>query len=149
MEVNWTFKTYDELSKLELYQILHLRHEVFVIEQRCYYQDLDFNDMKSIHLMGRVGDEIVAYTRVFPLGTLFDNYLSFGRVLVTQPFRKKGVGHLLLKEILRLSNERWRGVPIKISAQTYLVSFYESYGFSCEGEEYMDAGIPHINMTRG
>lgn len=148
MNVIWDLKSFDELSKLELYEVLRLRHEVFVVEQKCYYQDLDYNDMKSYHLIGRIEDTIIAYTRIFPLKILFDKYVSFGRVLVAESHRKVGVGHLMLKEILHIIESKMGNCPIKISAQTYLLSFYESHGFRVEGEEFMDAGVPHIYMVR-
>ena len=148
MKVKWSLKSFDELSKLELYEVLRLRHEVFVVEQKCYYQDLDYYDMKSYHLIGRIEDTIIAYTRVFPLGSLLDEYISFGRVLVVETNRKEGIGHLMLKEILRIIESKMGNWPIKIAAQTYLISFYESHGFRVEGGEFMDAGVPHIYMVR-
>lgn len=146
--MNIKIKTFQELELDELYKILQLRSEVFVVEQDCVYQDIDGKDIKAIHIMGFEGDELVAYTRCFKPGYYFEE-ASIGRVIVKFPFRKYGFGHDILKASIALIEKQYQTRKIKLSAQTYLKKFYETHGFNQSGEGYLEDGIPHIAMIKG
>ncbi len=141
-------KSFSELTTDELYGILQLRSEVFVVEQDCVYQDLDFKDQKSLHVLGFKNDKIVAYTRIFKPGDYFKN-TSIGRVVVALDERKYGFGHDLMKASIKAIKDHFKVDEITISAQVYLKKFYESHLFKQVGEEYLEDGIPHIRMDRG
>lgn len=147
MSLEITVKSFHELDIIELYKILRLRAEVFVVEQDCVYQDIDNKDQKAIHVIGYKNDEIVAYTRIFKSGDYFD-MASIGRVVVSQPERKYGYGHQIIKQSIASILEIFDTEKIKISAQKYLTKFYETHGFSQIGEEYLEDGIPHIAMIK-
>lgn len=140
-------KTFEELSIDELYKTLQLRSEVFVVEQDCVYQDIDGKDQKAIHVMGFKEDELVAYTRCFNKGYYFDE-ASIGRVIVKENQRKHGYGHDILRASIAEIEKRFNTSRIKLSAQQYLTSFYESHGFVQTGEGYLEDGIPHIAMVK-
>ena len=142
-----SIKTFDELSIHELYQILRLRSEVFVVEQDCVYQDVDNKDQKALHVIGLKEDEVVAYTRVFKPGDYFDN-VSIGRVVVRQDQRKYGLGKQIMLATMAAIDQRFPNKPIEISAQSYLLRFYTELGFSAFGEEYLEDGIPHRRMLK-
>ncbi|MDX6745529.1 GNAT family N-acetyltransferase [Polaribacter sp. PL03] len=145
--MDFKIKSFKELSTDELYAILQLRSEVFVVEQDCVYQDVDFKDQKSLHIFGYKNDKIVAYTRIFKPGDYFDN-ASIGRVVVASKERKYGYGHDLIKASLEGIKNYFKVDKITISAQKYLKKFYESHNFIQIGEEYLEDGIPHIRMDR-
>ena len=145
MEVS--VKTFNELTTEELYQILRLRSEVFVVEQDCVYQDVDNKDQKALHIMGIKDGEVVAYTRVFEPGDYFDN-VSIGRVVVSQSQRKYGLGKQIMQSSLAAIDQRFPDKPIEISAQSYLLKFYTELGFNAFGEEYLEDGIPHRRMLK-
>jgi len=145
MEVS--VKTFNELTTEELYQILRLRSEVFVVEQDCVYQDVDNKDQKALHIMGIKDGEVVAYTRVFEPGDYFDN-VSIGRVVVSQSQRKYGLGKQIMQASLAAIDQRFPDKPTEISAQSYLLKFYTELGFNAFGEEYLEDGIPHRRMLK-
>ncbi len=138
-------KTFKELTTSELYEILQLRSEVFVVEQDCVYQDIDFKDQKALHVIGTKEGKIIAYTRLFNSGEYFDTP-SIGRVVVKDTERKFGYGHDLIKVSIQAIVDNYNETKITISAQTYLQRFYESHGFKQIGEGYLEDGIPHIKM---
>ena len=141
-----TTYTYQQLSKEKLYQIIRLRLEVFVLEQNCIYQDLDNKDQKAIHLVGEEDGKVIAYTRLFKKGDYFEN-ASVGRVIVKKESRKKDYGKIIMqKSIEELKNEH-NEENIEISAQKYLIKFYDDLGFKKIGEEYLEDNIPHIKMV--
>ncbi|SFU27153.1 ElaA protein [Pustulibacterium marinum] len=140
-------KTFSELTTQELYEILQLRSEVFVVEQDCVYQDIDGKDEKSWHIIGEKGGKIIAYTRVFKAGDYFEN-ASIGRVVVKETERAFGYGHDILKASIDFITTTFQEHVIKISAQLYLKKFYEQHGFQQVGEGYLEDGIPHIGMIR-
>lgn len=140
-------KTFEELSNTELYQIMRLRSEVFVVEQDCVYQDLDNKDQKALHVLGIKKQNIVAYTRIFKSGDYFTN-TSIGRVVVKKEERKFGYGKVIMEASLEEIDKRFPESPIELSAQTYLVKFYNDLGFKATGEEYLEDGIPHIKMIK-
>ncbi|WP_299246950.1 GNAT family N-acetyltransferase [uncultured Aquimarina sp.] len=147
MDIEFRIKHFNELELIELYKILRLRAEVFVVEQDCVYQDIDNKDQKALHVIGYKNDEIVAYTRIFNDGDYFEN-ASIGRVVVSENVRKYGYGHDLIKKSIEGIKEEFHADQIKISAQCYLKRFYEKHGFKQIGEEYLEDGIPHIAMIR-
>ncbi|KAB7528630.1 GNAT family N-acetyltransferase [Flagellimonas olearia] len=140
-------KTFDELSNMELYQIMRLRSEVFVVEQDCVYQDLDNKDQKALHIVGLKENEVVAYTRIFKPGDYFKN-TSIGRVVVAADQRKYGYGKQIMEASLEVITERFPNTIVEISAQTYLLKFYTELGFKRVGDEYLEDGIPHVKMTK-
>lgn len=140
-------KTFEELSNTELYQIMRLRSEVFVVEQDCIYQDLDNKDQKALHVLGVKNQNVVAYTRVFMPGDYFKN-TSIGRVVVKKEERKFGYGKTIMEASLEEIDKRFPKSPIELSAQTYLVKFYNDLGFKASGEEYLEDDIPHIKMIK-
>ncbi|WP_282072174.1 GNAT family N-acetyltransferase [Polaribacter atrinae] len=145
--MNFQIKTFQELNTTELYKILQLRSEVFVVEQDCVYQDVDFKDQKALHVIGTKNDKIVAYTRIFKPGDYFTNS-SIGRVVVAASERKYGYGHNLMKASIDAIKTHFNVDKITISAQKYLKKFYEKHQFIQVGEEYLEDGIPHIRMDR-
>ena len=149
LTLTWNTKFFDALSLRELYKILQLRQEVFILEQACVYSDLDNKDQKSAHLMAWQGDTLVAYTRLIPHGISYPDAVSIGRVVVAAEFRGSGIG----RELMRRSMEAIRGLfgnhPLKIGAQQQLKAFYNGLGFEQTSEPYLDAGIMHVEMTLG
>ncbi|MDB4048238.1 GNAT family N-acetyltransferase [Polaribacter sp.] len=145
--MNFIAKSFSELNTTELYEILQLRSEVFVVEQDCVYQDIDSKDQKTLHVIGYKNNKIVAYTRIFKPGDYFDN-ASIGRVLVVASERKYGFGHDLMKASIIAINTHFKVTEITISAQKYLKKFYETHKFIQIGDEYLEDGIPHIRMDR-
>ncbi len=140
-------KTFQELSLDELYEVLALRSEVFVVEQDCVYQDIDGKDQKALHILGFKDDQLVAYTRCFNKGMYFKE-ASIGRVLVKEDKRKYGYGHVILEASIKEIQSRFNTETIKLSAQKYLTKFYESHDFNQIGEGYLEDGIPHIAMMK-
>lgn len=140
-------KTFEQLIRDELYEILRLRSEVFVVEQDCVYQDIDAKDQKALHVLGWHEDELAAYTRCFPQGAYFEQ-ASIGRVVVAQNFRKDGYGQKIMKASIQAIESHYQTKTIKLSAQTYLIKFYTNLGFETTGDEYLEDGIPHIAMIR-
>lgn len=148
MNLNWYYKHFRNLSTTELYQILQLRCEVFIVEQNCPFQDLDDKDFKCHHLMGfdTETQQIVAYTRIVPPGLSYEE-ASIGRVVTSLRVRKYGVGKELMRNSIELAEELY-GSSIKIGAQLYLKGFYESFGFVQTSEIYLEDGIEHIEMLK-
>ncbi|SEM29363.1 ElaA protein [Maribacter orientalis] len=141
-------KKFNELSIQELYSLLKLRSEIFVVEQDCVYQDLDGKDAKALHVIGiNNNNEVVAYTRIFKPGDYFD-IASIGRVAVHKDYRKYGYGKDIMQASINAVNEKFKEQQIKISAQTYLDKFYTELGFKAIGEGYLEDGIPHIQMVK-
>ncbi|MCH9659669.1 MAG: GNAT family N-acetyltransferase [Bacteroidetes bacterium] len=140
-------KTFEELTLNELHDIFQLRSEVFVVEQDCVYQDVDGKDKKALHVFGKKSGRIAAYTRCFGPGDYFAE-ASIGRVVVPMDYRKDGYGHDIMKASLKAIKDTYGHGVIKLSAQIYLVKFYESHGFATTGESYLEDGIPHIGMVK-
>jgi ElaA protein len=140
-------KSFSELSTIELYEILQLRSEVFVVEQDCVYQDIDFKDQKALHVIGLKNNKIIAYTRIFKSGDYFEK-ASIGRVVVAKNERINKYGYLIMKASIEAISTFFNETTIKISAQKYLKKFYESLRFEMIGEEYLEDGIPHIGMIK-
>lgn len=145
MSLTWVFKKFTELSSAELYAIMQLRNEVFVVEQDCVYQDADGKDPGSWHLSGWDGAKLVAYTRIIPPGIAFKE-ASIGRVVTSPRYRRTGAGRELMKESIDRTFSQFNCTEIRIGAQLYLTRFYQSLGFRQTSGEYLDDGIPHIEM---
>tara|TARA_R110002051_G_scaffold199848_1_gene266800 strand:+ start:189772 stop:190215 length:444 start_codon:yes stop_codon:yes gene_type:complete len=140
-------KTFNELSTEELYALLRLRSEVFVVEQNCVYQDIDGKDHKALHILGYNDNQLVAYTRIFKSGDYFEN-ASIGRVVVAQQQRQHKFGYAIMEASINAIKLHYNETKIKISAQTYLKRFYNTLGFKEIGEEYLEDDIPHIAMVK-
>ena len=143
----WAFKSFDTLTKAELYAVLQLRSEVFVVEQACVFQDLDGSDDRAMHLLGLQGDQLVAYARCFSAGVKFAE-ASIGRVVAQGRVRGTGIGHTLMREAIMRSQQHWGAQPIRIGAQTRLNNFYAQHGFVDTGKPYVEDGIDHLEMLR-
>ena len=147
MQLHWLLKRFDELTPYQLYAILQLRNEVFVVEQNCVFQDADDKDQNSYHLMGFLDNKLVAYTRLVPAGETYEQ-ASIGRVVTSPAVRRGGAGKLLMQQSIDSLYSLFGKVPIKIGAQLYLQRFYESFGFERISDIYLEDGIEHIYMLK-
>jgi ElaA protein len=148
MTLAWTTKPFAALTLAELYALLQLRSEVFVVEQTCPFQDIDGQDQAALHLLGYTeAGELAAYARLFGPGLSYAQ-ASIGRVITAPRYRRFGFGRELLRRAIAQCEEQYGEQPIKIGAQLYLKAFYESFGFVQQGEGYLEDGIPHIYMVR-
>lgn len=147
MALVFKLKRFNELSTAELYDVLRLRSEVFVVEQNCVYQDIDGKDLPALHLLAYIDQVLVAYSRIFKPGDYFPE-ASIGRVVVDSRFRGKNYGYALMEKAIQCVAEEIGAVRIHISAQQYLQKFYESLGFAPDGHFYLEDGIPHLGMDR-
>jgi ElaA protein len=145
MQINWICKSFSDLTTHELYTVLQLRNEVFVVEQNCPYQDADNKDAGAFHFMGWRGNKLLAYTRLLPPGLTFKN-ASIGRVVTSPAVRGSGIGRELMQQSIEKLYSLSGSVPIEIGAQLYLKKFYESLGFIQSSEMYLEDGIEHIEM---
>lgn len=146
--LHWKVIKFGEFTLDELYDLLQLRSQVFVVEQDCVYLDQDGKDKKALHVLGFKGNKICAYARLFNKGDYFDA-CSLGRVLVAEDERSFAYGHTLMKKSIKAIKEYYGEDKIEISAQKYLKKFYESHGFVQKGGEYLEDGIPHVGMIKG
>ena len=145
--LNIVIKSFNELSVEELYNILQLRSETFVVEQNCVYQDMDDKDQKALHVLGKKNNKIIAYTRIFKSGDYFD-VSSIGRVIVAKSERQYGYGYDIMNASINAIKQNFNESKIKLSAQCYLKKFYNNLGFIEVGEEYLEDDIPHICMIK-
>lgn len=147
MELKWKIKPFEALTVNELYDLLKLRSQIFVVEQNCVYLDIDGKDKVALHLIGVYNDKIVAYARLFDSGISFDN-ASIGRVVVDADYRDRKWGHNLMLEAIAGIKSSFDKDKITIGAQLYLKKFYENHGFVQTSEMYLEDDIPHIEMQR-
>jgi ElaA protein len=147
MAINWNSKNFDQLNPYELYDLLRLRSEVFVVEQNCVFLDMDNLDQHCIHLLGYDGSKLMAYTRIVPPGLIYKE-ASIGRVVTSSSVRYTGAGKKLMEQSIITLYKLFGSIPIKIGAQLYLKKFYESFGFVQMNEVYLEDGIEHIHMLR-
>ena len=148
--LRWQAQPYAELERDELYELLRLRAEVFVIEQNCVYLDPDGKDRhpEALHLLGRAPDgALAAYLRILPAGLSYPQ-VSFGRVLTAPAFRGQGLGDPLIEAALAVIEARWPGADVQIGAQAHLQDYYGRHGFAPSSEPYVEDGIPHIDLLR-
>lgn len=146
--VEFEYINFKNLNINDLYSILMLRSEIFVVEQNCIYLDIDGKDQEAIHIFAKINQEIVCYARVFDEGKKYHNYTSIGRVVVRESKRGTELGHLLLKNCIHYINQNFKHFPIKIAAQEHLEKFYNKHGFQKTGNHYLDDGIWHIDMVK-
>jgi len=144
--VTWQTFKFDDLDKSLLYSILELRQEVFVVEQTCAYRDLDRLDQAASHIICIYNDNPIAYARALP-PPKDSRYSSLGRIVVCHDHRGTGIGSDLVKRSIKHNLQAWTRCKIRISAQTYLIDFYRAFGFKAKGYEYLEDGIPHIQMV--
>ena len=150
IEIEWEIKTFKALDTDELYELLRLRVDVFVVEQNCPYPELDGKDIhpETLHLIGKNKDgKIVAYSRILPPGLSYKQ-VSMGRVVVEKNSRGQGIFDILLKKALDQINRIWPNESIQIGAQMYLKDIYQSHGFEPASKSYIEDGIPHLDMIR-
>ena len=138
-------KKFNELTTEELYKVLRVRNEVFVVEQDCIYQDCDNKDYNSYHLYLEEGNEVVGYLRIVNKGISYDE-ISIGRVLVKGTHRNKGLSRRMMLEGIKFIEENLNSTEIRLSGQVYIKGFYESLGFKQVSEEYLEDNIPHVEM---
>ncbi len=153
-KTTWQNRTFSELSTVQLYELLKLRVDVFVVEQTCFYPDLDSLDgcldrhNETLHLLGYQENKLVAYLRILAKGQSYEDYISIGRVVVAREARGFGLGHEMIIEALRLCQKKFPRQDIKISAQEHLESYYNRHGFSKVSDMYLEDDIPHIAMLK-
>lgn len=147
MQIHWRLKKFEELTPQELYALLQLRSEVFVVEQNCVFLDADDKDQGSFHFMGYFDNKLIAYTRLVPPGYIYEQ-TSIGRVVTSPSVRRSGAGKLLMQESISACYQLFGKGPIKIGAQYYLKTFYESLDFQQISEIYLEDGIEHIYMLK-
>ena len=140
-----TIKPYNDLSKDQFFDILKLRIEIFVVEQCCYYQELDDEDKAAFHVFIYNDGIIVAVGRIIP--NLHNKEVKIGRIAVKMEYRKKGLAYKMMKDIMNFLSNDYKNFSVLLSAQTYLIEFYRSFGFKEVGDNYLEDGIEHINMV--
>ncbi|MEO5644191.1 MAG: GNAT family N-acetyltransferase [Bacteroidia bacterium] len=146
-QINWQCKSFHELRAAELHRLLALRCAVFIIEQNCPYLDPDYKDEYALHVMGWKGEELVAVSRILPAGVSYDE-VSIGRVATSSSVRGTGAGKMLMTKTMAYIVSTFGNVPVRISAQSYLQKYYESFEFKrTEKEEYSEDDIPHLEMV--
>ncbi|HFU3724666.1 TPA: GNAT family N-acetyltransferase [Streptococcus suis] len=143
--MQWEIKAFDQLSLQELYGILTLRVDVFVVEQACPYPEVDGKDPNCLHLLGTDEGELVAYLRILPAGLSYDE-VSIGRVVIKSRHRGKGLGRPMMEQAIHFITNEWKESQIKIGAQAHLEKFYSSLGFEPVSEVYLEDDIPHLDM---
>jgi ElaA protein len=144
--IEWRLRHFHELTAPELYRLMRLRQDVFVVEQKCAYPDLDGNDFPSLHLAAWDGEKPQAYLRVIPPEAHKSGCPSLGRICTSLAVRRTGLGRELVQRGMDIVNARWPGKDCQIGAQAYLQRFYESFGFAVNGDGYLEDDIPHFPM---
>ncbi len=147
MNITWHFKKFNELTPKELYEILQLRAEVFVVEQDCAYNDVDGKDVNCRHLWAELDEKVITYTRIVPPGISYAEP-SIGRVVTHSEYRHLKLGYQLMSHSIQIIENICPSKSIRISAQSYLKVFYEKCGFKQVSEEYLEDNIPHMEMLR-
>ncbi|MEO6017930.1 MAG: GNAT family N-acetyltransferase [Polaromonas sp.] len=145
--MDWRFIAFDALTPQQLYGLLQLRSEVFVVEQACIFLDMDGADGQAMHLLGLQDGRLLAYARCFAAGVKFAE-ASIGRVAVHASLRGTGSGHVLMQQAMAFLTAHWGPQPIRIGAQARLEKFYRQHGFQNTGQPYIEDGIPHLEMLR-
>ncbi len=149
MPITFKYIRFEALSLQELYEVLALRNEVFIVEQNCPFQDLDGKDQTAWHCLGFDDNQkLMAYTRLFEKSVYYDGFVSIGRVVTSPKARGGGIGKILMQKSIEYCQQLFGNEPIKIGAQVYLLKFYESLGFQSIGQDYLEDGIEHTIMVR-
>jgi ElaA protein len=144
--ITWQCKKFRDMSAVELHAVLALRAAVFVVEQKCAYQDPDYKDEHGMHVMGWHDGVLVAVSRILPQGVSYDE-VSIGRVATSSVVRGTGAGMMLMERTMQYIKDHFGEVPVRISAQSYLEKYYTKFGFvRSEKEEYLEDDIPHVDM---
>jgi ElaA protein len=146
-QIHWQCLSFEQLTTKQLYTILGLRSQVFVVEQDCVYQDIDGADPQALHVCGWDGEQLVAYARLFAPGVKFAE-AALGRVISNPACRGSGAGRQLLQQCLSYLSQHYGNQAVRISAQSYLCAFYQSFGFAVVSDEYLEDDIPHLEMLR-
>jgi ElaA protein len=146
--IKWVTKPFAALTVDELYAILRLRSEVFVVEQNCVFLDMDNNDQIAYHTMGWMGNDLIASTRLYDKDQSYVGYQSIGRVVSSPKYRRFGYGKELMRYSIEECNRLFGKGPIKIGAQKYLLQFYSSFGFVSQEDDYLEDDIPHVHMIK-
>ena len=145
--MNWSIKKFNQLDINNLYSILKLRSEVFVLEQKCPYLDIDEKDQKALHIFSLDNkDDCIAYGRILKPDDYYKNYIAITRIVIRKKDRNKQLGYELVKKLIEICKENYKEKKIKISAQKHLQNFYEKCGFVFKGENYLEDEIPHCAM---
>ncbi len=144
--MNFEFKTFEQLTPFELYDILKLRVEIFSVEQKVLYNDLDDKDQKCVHLIVRDEDTIIAALRLVPQGVSYDDATSIGRLVVDQNYRRRGLAREMIIMAIDEIKQRWSCDKITLSGQLYLKEFYESLGFETVSDVYLEDTLPHVKL---
>lgn len=147
-DIKWITKSFNDLTSSELYSLLQLRSEVFVVEQKCIFQDIDGMDLASHHVLGYDGKTLTCCTRIFDINLNYEGYQSIGRVATSHKYRRIGLGKKLMEVSISECQRLYGLGAIKIGAQQYLQSFYSSFKFEISGDGYIEDDIPHIPMIR-
>lgn len=140
-------KKFDKLSVNELYDLLQLRQQIFVVEQKCIYQDADGVDKDCLHLLGYINKKIVGYARIIPADIIYKTP-SVGRVVIDEKYRGKGYAYKIMNESIKIAIQKFAAKKITISAQVYLKEFYKKIGFKPFGSVYLDCDLPHLKMIK-
>lgn len=145
-KITWQTKAFKDLTVDEFFEIIQLRTAIFVVEQNCPYQDVDEKDRKSFHLFGKTPKgQLVAVSRILPPGVSYQE-ISIGRVALKKEYRGKGIADEMMKESFQFIENHFGKQAIRISAQHYLLNFYNTHGFTQVGEIYLEDNIPHVEM---
>ena len=145
--IHWHTKSFEELTGTEVYDILKLRTDVFVVEQACAYGEVDGKDKQCLHVFATKARQVIAYARIVPPRLSYPE-ISIGRVVVDAAYRKDGLGGVLIRYTIEKIEEEFGAQAIQIGAQCYLKKFYESFGFVAVSDDYLEDGIPHVDMLR-
>lgn len=148
--MQWYTHTFKQLTTDILYDILKLRIDVFVVEQTCYYPDIDGLDRNddTLHVYAYENDELIAYLRCMAPGVAYDNQSAIGRVIIAENARGRSLGHDLIKQGIKACEQAWPNNAIHMSAQEHLQKYYHQHGFKTTSEMYLEDDIPHISMTK-
>lgn len=146
-EIRWASSKFEQLNTKELFEIFKLRQEVFVLEQTCLYPDIDDTDLLAVHLCGWVGQELALYARIIPAGASYPQ-ASIGRIVTASSHRGLGLGRELVAQSISALEQHLGAQEIKIGAQSQLIKFYQDFNFAVVSDEYLEDGIPHIDMLR-
>ena len=146
MKFEYQVKSFQELSLEEFHDIIALRIQIFIIEQNCPYQEVDGKDKLAHHLFSKNEmDEIIAVTRILPQGISYAE-VAIGRVVVHEDYRGTGLGNQLMADSMNFVKDEYGKVPVRLSAQKHLENYYGNHGFKSTGKEYLEDGIPHVEM---
>ena len=143
--MRWNYQRFDEINGIDLYEMLKLRVDVFIVEQNCSYSELDNYDLDSIHISCRDESGLIAYARLLPAGVKYDEP-SIGRVIIRADKRGTGLAHKLMENCKRYMMGNWTPDKIRLQAQSHLEKFYNAHGFETISEPYVDDHIPHVDM---